>query len=142
MQHGQSAMVPSTPSSQASSPGPASFGPCWGSWQRDELSLAGVLRPECPYVPTNCCPPAAHLHLPPFLLWSLWFSPWVIRDCCSLQVLLGASLTAQLLLATGCHCWTTEIQERRPQTWAQQLCFPEVFHLKILNCLFNKSIFS
>ena len=58
VQHGQSAMVPSTPSLQASSPGPASSGPCWGSWQRDGLSLAGVLRPECPYAPPNCCPPA------------------------------------------------------------------------------------
>ena len=42
--------------------GPAFSGPRWGSWQWNGLNLAGVLRPECPYAPPNCCPPCiSHL---------------------------------------------------------------------------------
>lgn len=116
VQHGQSATVLSMPSSQASSPWPCLL---WTS-----LGKLAVEWPEprwCPQARVSPCPSQLlpTLHLSPFLLWSLWFSCWVIRDFCSRQVLLGASLIAQLLLATGCHCWTTEIQERLPQTWTQ-----------------------
>lgn len=54
-------------------------------------------------------PTAAHLHLPPFLLWSLRFSSWVIRDCCSPQVLLGLPSNS-----VASRHWVSLLDHRNP----------------------------
>lgn len=47
-----------------------------------------------------------------------------------------------LALATGGHCWTTELLQSRLPNCQHRTCFPKLFHVETLNCSFNKSIFS
>ena len=106
--------------------GPTLSGSCWGSWQWDGPSPCRCPQARVSLRPPRCYP-SCSCHLLPHGVFDphpSWFLSLIWgRDSCSLHV----------PLATGCHCWTTEILKRLPQTWTRHsYVFKKCFTWKYL----------
>lgn len=102
--------------------------PGW-SWWHSRSELLWTAQAYC--YPFGGCPLSSHAGFP-----TLWCSKTFPG---SLSQGKGGEFSHRNVFTTGWQCWTTETEWRRPKMKNITLTFPKMFHLEILNHLFNRN---